>query len=214
MPKANEQKAKAKMLFEQGLSMVEIAEELNIKSSTIRSWKKRDSINGIEWIATQREKVQRNEKKTATQRETLQRKKPTPKRGKRPNKVVSEKEKANLAPPFEKGNQAALKHGAYAKYLSPAAAAIYEEVCDEERIDLLDEAISVKFANIISAQNKLKPTNPGHAKADSEAMRTLASMIKAFIELKGTTKTDTSEEDGFIEALLNDTAASDWSEEE
>lgn len=230
MARANEQKAKAIQLFEEGFSMVEIAEKLEVRPGTVRSWKNRDKLNGTEWkkikvipkpekpkSATQRPKenaTQRETQKSATLNATLQKEPKKRKRGKRPNKVVSEKEKANLAPKFEKGNQKALKHGAYAKYLNPQAAAVYEEASEEERIELLNEAITIKFANIIVAQKRFKHNNPAHAKADTDAMVALSKMIKDYQTLKGTTSTDTSEEDGFIEALLNDSAADDWEGEE
>lgn len=219
MPKANEQKAKAKKLFEEGFSMVAIAEQLSLKASTIRSWKNRDKKNGTEWeqvkVATVKEvATQREPKEDATQRATLQKEKKKRKFGKRPNKVVSEKEKANLLPPAKKGEQRALKHGAYAKYLNPQAAKIYEEASEEERLELLNEAITIKFANILVAQKKFKHNNPAHAKADTDAMVALSKMIKDYQTLKGSTSTNSTEEDGFIEALLADSAIDDWAGEE
>lgn len=175
MPKkSNDQKARARELFEtEGFSLVEIANRLEIKATTLRAWKAKDKKNGDEWNAPKQKKKREN---------------------------VPQRSLDNLEP-VQKGEQKALKHGLYSKYLNPQAAEIYNGLTDEEdELTWLREAIKIKLANYIGGQRLLDFSAHNDVKADSNAAHTIATMIKEYKILKskiGNTNTD----DGFIEAL-------------
>ena len=60
----NEKRIEAKQLYDAGLSLVEIAEQLELKPGTLRSWKKRGCWDGTKAEALQTVAVQRNAVKT------------------------------------------------------------------------------------------------------------------------------------------------------
>ena len=190
MPKkANEQKAKARKLFENdGLSLAEIAKQLDLKPGTVRSWKKRDG-----W------------EKSATQRNGSKKQK-SRKRGR--NVAQASLDNLQKHPNFKPGEQAALKHGMYAKYLNPTAAEVYnslDQTTEEDELIWLREAIKIKMANYVSGQKMLDPYDPKAVQAEAQAAKTLSNMIAEYKNLKARVGS-AEEDDDFIAALERSTA--------
>lgn len=60
---SNEQTLKAKALFEQGMSLVDIARELGVSDGTVRSWKSRNGLGSDKPATLQKKKTQRCKQK-------------------------------------------------------------------------------------------------------------------------------------------------------
>lgn len=193
MPKiiSEYQKARAKELFEQeGWSLAEIAEELERPYSTVKTWRQKGK-----WIKGDKSKG------------TIKPTKHDRLKGHNP------KSDENLKPPFKPGNQAAVKHGLYSKYLAPGSAEVYDGLSDDEdELVWLREAIKIKFANYINGQKYIDFTSEKGVQAEARAAQTLSSMIKEYKILRSKIGS-VEEDDGFIEALER-SADMLWSEDE
>lgn len=194
MPKkANEQKAKARKLFEDdGLSLAEIAKQLDIKPNTVKSWKRRDG-----WIKGATVKPQKKSEPKGCKGAKVH------KKGAR---KMNQASLDNLRPPTKPGEQIALKHGMYAKYLSPQAAEVYSNLEDDtDELAWLREAIKIKMANYVSGQQLLDQGNFKDVQAETQAARTISNMITEYKDLKAKVGS-TEEDDDFIAALERSTA--------
>lgn len=121
---------KAEELYKQGMKLIEIASQLNVSESTVRSWKKRYNFDGKS-IAT----LQKNNRNVAKKK----------KRGAQPgNRNAS----GHGAP---KGNKNAEKYGFFSKYLPKETVSIIEEM-PTDPLDILWHEIQISYAAIIRAQ--------------------------------------------------------------
>lgn len=136
-------RAEAKRLYEQEkLKPKEIAKFLNVKASTVYSWKSKDKNNGSEWLSPEQNK---------------------------------ERERS----------QDQSKRELYASYLSHKAQTIYSTVSDtDNKIELLEDMINIKFSNLVSAQQSIDYNDPKQSQAESIANRTLSNMIKDYYSIK------------------------------
>lgn len=184
--KADAQRAKARELYEQeGLSLASISEELEINYSTVKSWKSRDK-----WV------------KSASAPSVASKKGKRRDRSQKKRRKVSENSLKNLqpAPKFEKGNQAALKHGFYAKHLPPWVNEILDSMdSEEDELEKLKSIIEVHYALYIGAVDKVD-LKKGGLKVLNEAAAKLGTLISQYKTLKSKIGT-TTEDDEFIEAL-------------
>lgn len=182
MPKANKkQKAKARELFEQeGWSLAKISKELDISVNTVKSWKRRDKW-GTGATGAEKEKVAKNKTRKVA-----------------PASIDNLLK--NQAPRFEEGNQAALKHGLYAKHLPPWINEILDSIDPEEdELEKLKSVIEVHYALYIGAISKVD-IKKGGLKVLNEAAAKLGTLISQYKTLKSKIGT-TTEDDEFIEAL-------------
>lgn len=125
MPKAKNAKAdEALALYRQGFKLVEIAKRLELPEGTVRRWK-----STYKW--SERES-KRSEKANVR------------KRGGQPGNHNA------TGPP---GNQHALKHGLFSRYLPQETMEILQITESSDPIDLLWMQIQIAFAAIIRAQN-------------------------------------------------------------
>lgn len=195
--KANAQRAKARELYEQdGLSLAEIAQQLNIKDSTIRSWKAKDKKSGNEWSDLERSKTKKE--------------RGVPKRGKDKKKRSMNPNSLKNLDPIREHEQRALKHGLYAKQLHGAAKEIYESI-DEDYIKNLKDSLKIGFANYIGGQKYLDFSDPTHWSANSRALQALAS-VATQLDTMLDKRAEDVEDDGLIDALKN--AGDVWDDED
>ena len=130
MKKANEEEQKlAHELYLQGKKYHEIASEVGVSLSAIKSWATRY------W---KKEKLQPEHKKVATKAATKKRK-----RGGQPGN------KNATGPP---GNQNAVKHGFFCKVLPEETLELVEELDELNQIDILWQNIQIQYAAILRAQ--------------------------------------------------------------
>lgn len=125
MPKAKNAKAdEARALYQQGRKLVDIAGDLGVPEGTVRRWKCTYKWDG--------EKSERSQKKKANAR----------KKGGQPGNRNA------TGPP---GNDHAVKHGLFRKWLPEEAVEIIEDM-PKSPLDLLWEQIQLAYAAIIRAQ--------------------------------------------------------------
>lgn len=193
--KANAQRAKARELYEQeGLSLAEIAQQLDAKLNTVKSWKRRDGWNAPLHLGASETKTEKKKKRGKDKK----------KRTMNPNSL------ANLQPPFEKGEQRALKHGMYATKVNPAARDVYESL-SEDYIEGVKESLRIKIANYIGGQQYLDFSDPTHWSADTRAAQSIGSLAVQLDTLLDKRAEDV-EDDGLIDAIKN--AGDVWEDEE
>ncbi len=126
MPKAKNAKAdEALALYQQGFKLVEIAKKLELPEGTVRRWK-----STYKWSERESE---RSEKANVRKR----------KRGGQPGNHNA------TGPP---GNQHALKHGMFSRYLPKETLDIMQLTENSDPIDLLWMQIQIAFAAILRAQ--------------------------------------------------------------
>lgn len=113
----------AKTLYDKGLKLIDIANQLGIPEGTVRSWK-----NRYNWDCNVA-KEKRNVAKT--------------KRGGQPGN------KNATGPP---GNKNAEKHGFFSKYLPEETFSIIQEIEKKGPLDILWENIQIAYAAIVRAQ--------------------------------------------------------------
>ena len=242
MPRApNEQVEEAKKLFDQGLKLIEIANQLGVPEGTVRSWK-----NRYKWgnATLQKKETQRCKK-----------------RGGQPGNKNAVGH-GGTGPPRNKNAE---KFGFFSKYLPEETKEIFDAIEQANPLDLLWHQIQLSYAAIIRAQHimyvrdkddktttkieeKVGTVNgerwevqqawDKHAtflQAQARAQSELRNMIKQYDEMlhknwelateeqkvrievmRKKAQMDEGEEiadDGFLEAL-NGSAAEDWSNEE
>lgn len=124
MARAPDQRVEqAKALYDKGLKLIDIANQLGIPEGTVRSWK-----NRYKWDCNVA-KEKRNVAKT--------------KRGGQPGN------KNATGPP---GNKNAEKHGFFSKYLPEETFSIIQEIEKKGPLDILWENIQIAYAAIVRAQ--------------------------------------------------------------
>lgn len=189
MPKkANDQKAKARKLFEEkGLTLAAISKQLDIKDSTIRNWKARDKQKGDEWV-----------KKQSVKNETKNEKK-----GKRRKRNVSPKSLANLKPPIKPGEQRALKHGFYANHWNnPEYVKLFEELQDMDQMEVLKIVGNQLAANIIMGQEKLDLKDPNSLNSLARAAAGYSGMVKNYFQMEDMYRRQDTEAEEKMDALI------------
>lgn len=185
---------KAHSLYLEGLKLIEIASQLNVPVGTIRSWKNRQK-----W-----ETERRTMKCNATQKCNVAKIKYG--RGKNPKSHHN-----GTGPP---GNQNALRHGLFSKWLPDDIQEI-SNLIDDDPLEILWNSVKIQFAVIIKAQqimyveNKQDKTKEitmdgsdvtayeiqqswdkqaTYLNSQSKAMTTLAIMIERYINTVEKTK--------------------------
>jgi uncharacterized protein YjcR len=232
----------AKVLFDQGLKLIEISTRLNIPEGTVRSWK-----NRYKWDTNGNATLQSDKRNVAKE-----------KGGQPGNKNAV----GHGAPEENKNSE---KHGFFSKWLPAETAEIMQSIQKIDPLDILWDNIMLQYTAIIRAQKLMyvkdqddKTTtkigqgysNTGSSEkwevqqawdkhatflnAQSRAMKTLESMIKQYDELlhknwelateeqktrievlrakANLTDNDPMEDDGFLDALSGKVDAI-WSEE-
>ncbi|WP_199425770.1 phage terminase small subunit [Thermaerobacillus caldiproteolyticus] len=116
--------------YVKGMKYKDIAEKYGVSINTVKSWKKR--------YGWSREKGAPSEKSVHTK-----------KRGAPKGNINAKGNKGGAAP---KGNQNALKHGFFSKYLPQESLDIMEEIQERSPIDLLWDQIMIQYTAIIRAQ--------------------------------------------------------------
>lgn len=143
MPRApSEKMIEAEKLFNDGMSMVEIAKKLGVSDGTVRSWK-----NRYKWGDNSKKTKKANcnvAKKDNKKSATLQKKN----RGGQPKN----KNAAGNRGGAPKRNKNAERHGFFSKYLPEDALQIIEELEEKKAIDILWENIQLSYAAILRAQ--------------------------------------------------------------
>lgn len=129
----------ARELYLQGKKYQEIADEVGVSLSAVKSWATRY------WRS---EKLQPKKQKVAT--EVAEKVATKRHRGGQPGNHNA------TGPP---GNQNARKHGLFARYVQPDIKEIMEGVKEMNRMDMLMEAIEFWFAKIIKAQQVMYVEN-------------------------------------------------------
>lgn len=131
-----DKRSQARTMYEDdGVTLKEIAKQLDVNYSTVRSW----SYHG-EWKKYEVEKVDTNDGEEKDEKRT--------------SKGNKRKGKGNPAPKnkFKKRNKAALKHGLDSKYIPKETMRIASLLDDVEPIDMLWGQIKLQYASIIRAQ--------------------------------------------------------------
>lgn len=124
----DERVEKAKLLYDKGLKLIEIANKLNIPEGTVRSWK-----NRYQWDCNVAK-----EKRNVAKR----------KGGQPGNKNAV----GNIGGGAPKQNKNAEKYGFFSKYLPAETREIFEAVENANPLDLLWHQIQIAYAAIIRAQ--------------------------------------------------------------
>lgn len=124
----DERVEKAKLLYDKGLKLIEIANKLNIPEGTVRSWK-----NRYQWDCNVAK-----EKRNVAKR----------KGGQPGNKNAV----GNVGGGAPKQNKNAEKYGFFSKYLPEETREIFEAVENANPLDLLWHQIQIAYAAIIRAQ--------------------------------------------------------------
>lgn len=159
--KTNEKKNEARRLFEKGLSLAKIAKKLDVKPSTLRNWKSRDGKRGDAWGAGRGGGVAKPENRDA--------RKP----------ANRDKQNANLRPPFEPGNKAAVKHGIYADHSKDEGfLELLDEGAGREILDLAHEQILQLRANLVMSQKGMDYSN-------LDTLQAMARATDAFLRSAG-----------------------------
>ncbi len=126
MPRAPDQRvSEAKALFDRGLKLIEIANQLGIPEGTVRSWK-----NRYQWDCN----VAKKKRNVAKHRG-----------GQKGNKNAA----GHGAP---KQNKNAEKYGFFSKYLPDETREIFSAISEADPLDLLWHQIQIAYAAIIRAQ--------------------------------------------------------------
>ena len=148
------------------VSLIDIAEKLGVKESTVKTWKYK-----FDWDRS----IGLKKKKRG---------------GQKGNRNAVGNRGGNGAK-FE--NQNARKHGLYSKYLPADVYNIYKDIEDMSSIEILREQIYIKHANLLSIQKKIKSSKKGLPKfieAESMAIKELRSMIKQYEDMIKTQEID------------------------
>lgn len=124
----DERAEKAKLLYDKGLKLIEIANQLNIPEGTVRSWK-----NRYQWDCNVAK-----EKRNVAKR----------KGGQPGNKNAV----GNIGGGAPKQNKNAEKYGFFSKYLPEETREIFEAVENANPLDLLWHQVQIAYAAIIRAQ--------------------------------------------------------------
>ncbi|AWP37782.1 hypothetical protein DXF96_00200 [Heyndrickxia coagulans] len=117
--------------YVKGMKYKDIAEKYGVSLNTVKSWKKRYG-----WT---REKGAHKEKSVHTKN----------KRGAPVGNINAKGNKGGAAP---KGNQNAVTHGFFSKYLPQESLDILEEIQERSPVDMLWDQIMIQYAAIIRAQ--------------------------------------------------------------
>lgn len=130
MPRAPDARVpKAKALFDQGLKLIEISQQLGIPEGTVRSWK-----NRYQWKAT----LQSGKRNAA-------------------NKKGGQPGNKNATGPPE--NRHAEKYGFFSKYLPEETKEIFDGIAQADPLDLLWHQIQIAYAAIVRAQKIMHVTD-------------------------------------------------------
>lgn len=129
MPKPDKRIEEAFQLFKRGLKLVEIAKQLKIPEGTVRRWK-----HTYKW------EVERSGQKSER----------SPKR--KVGGQIGNKNAVGNHGGAPKGNQNALKHGFFSRYLPEDVNAILSEIEQKDPLDILWENIQISYAAIIRSQ--------------------------------------------------------------
>jgi uncharacterized protein YjcR len=121
---------KAEKDYVKGMKYKEIAEKYGVSINTVKSWKR-----SYGWV---RNKGAPSEKSVRTK-----------KRG-APKENINAKGNSGGAAP--KGNQNAVTHGFFSKYLPQESLDILEEIKERSPVDMLWDQIMIQYAAIIRAQ--------------------------------------------------------------
>lgn len=188
----------AQALYLKGLKLVDISKQLDLPEGTVRRWK-----STYKWGNERSDKESERSDKN---------------KGAPPgNKNAS----GNGAP---KKNSNAEKHGLFRKYLPKETFSIIDEIKDKSPLDLIWDAIQIQYAAIIRAQQIMyvkdkddktierveeKSGNiigeswevqqawdkqASFLKAQSTAITSLKNLVKDYLELEGTSKSDAKEQ--------------------
>lgn len=136
------------------IDLIKIAEQLGIGAGTVRGWKAKDKWE--ELLEGTTPKKERNAPKKESKKERNAPKKRT---GRKPGDGNKEIFKLGVATQFKKGNQAALKHGLFSKYLPQETQELMECVEQINPLDMIWENIKIQFAAIIRAQQIMHVTD-------------------------------------------------------
>lgn len=117
----------AKVLFDQGFKLIEIANQLEIPEGTVRSWK-----NRYKWDPDCNATLQKDKRNVA--------------KGGQPGN----KNAVGHGAPEE--NKNAEKYGFFSKYLPPETKEIFDAVAQADPLDLLWHQIQLAYAAIVRAQ--------------------------------------------------------------
>jgi uncharacterized protein YjcR len=121
---------KAEKDYVKGMKYKEIAEKYGVSINTVKSWKRRYGWN--------RERGAPSEKSVHTK-----------KRGAPKGNINAKGNSGGAAP---KGNQNAVTHGFFSKYLPQESLDILEEIQERSPVDMLWDQIMIQYAAIIRAQ--------------------------------------------------------------
>jgi len=113
----------AKALYDSGMSLADIAKQLDTPHSTVKTWKRREQWDSDSKV---------NPDSDSTQN---------------PARV-----KPGCRPPFQLRNQDAVIHGLFARYLPEETRDIVEQMKDRKPIDILYDQIQLAYAAILRAQ--------------------------------------------------------------
>jgi Uncharacterized conserved protein len=210
LPQAPNEKIKdAKALFDKGVKLIDIANQLDLPSGTVRRWKCTYKWGG-----------ERSDSKSERSPR---------KRGAQPGN------KNSKGAPV--GNKRAEKNGFYSKYLPAETIDIIHDIEHKAPIDIIVENIRIQYAAIIRAQQIMHVRDKedctttvtadgekliayeyqqawdkqaNFLKAQSRAFAELRSLIKQYEVMKISANNENGvEDDGFIEAIKA-SAKSDW----
>jgi uncharacterized protein YjcR len=195
----NEQAEKARVDYMAGMKYKKIAEKYNVSLSTVKSWATRYWKN--KKVATTQHKSCNLNQKVTTKK--LQ---PKKKRGAQ----LGNRNAAGNSGGAPRGNNYAVTHGLFAKYIPAETLEIADEISEISPLDILWGNICIKYATIIRSQKIMyvndkndmtKRVTMGGTEAtmyqyqeawekqaslmvaQSKAMSTLTSMIKQYDEL-------------------------------
>ncbi len=149
-------KETARELYEKaGLTLAEIARQLDVSYNTVRSWKYRDSIKGSHWL----------EKYTSRKRCMTQ----------------SQLDNLNY---YQSGNYASFKHGLFSDRLSPEALALYNAEFKDKASNYYIKAIYIEFCRFICCQRGLDYSHPRGLNEESKLAMRLCKMIASYSQIK------------------------------
>lgn len=130
----------AKVLFDKGLKLIEIANHLKIPEGTVRSWK-----NRYGWSENNNATLQKGKRNVAK------------KKGGQPgNKNAVDNDGG--APEQNKNSE---KHGFFSRYLPEETFSIIQEIQQKDPLDILWENIQIAYAAIVRAQKLMYVKDQG-----------------------------------------------------
>lgn len=162
MPKApNENRAKAKQMFEEGMALVEIAGQLGISEGTVRSWKSREGWGGKKKKGQKKTNAALQKNSATLHSQTVAT--PKKKRGGQPgNKNSKGKKNAKGGPGNPDPTPPPLRHGGYSNaywnVLSDEEKEMIMEIHSEPEMIYMDQVklLSVREHRLMKAINKYR----------------------------------------------------------